>query len=76
MLRHKDFDRAKLEALVNLLEKGEALDRRYKDHELKGEYVVVRECHIQGDILLLYRKEKNVLVLILINLGSHSYLFE
>lgn len=76
ILQHKDFKRVKLEALVNLLEAGEVLDRRYKDHELKGEYSGVRECHVQNDVLLLYRKEKDVLVLLLVNIGSHSYLFE
>lgn len=76
MLRHKDFKREKLEALVNLLEAGEALDIRYKDHELKGEYPGVRECHIQNDILLLYRREKGILILVLVDIGTHSYLFE
>lgn len=76
MLRHKDFKREKLEALVNLLEAGKALDIRYKDHELKGNYTGIRECHVQNDILLLYRKEKKVLVLLLVNIGTHSNLFE
>ena len=76
ILRHKDFERVRLEALVNLLEEGEILDRRYRDHELKGEYLGIRECHVQNDILLLYRKDKNVLVLLLVNIGTHAYLFE
>lgn len=76
MLRHKDFKREKLEALVNLLEAGEELDIRYKDHELKGKYSGIRECHIQNDILLLYRKEKGILVLVMVDIGTHSYLFE
>lgn len=76
MLRHKDFKCEKLEALVNLLEAGEALHPRYKDHELKGAYSGVRECHIQNDMLLLYQKDKDILVLLLVNIGTHSYLFE
>lgn len=76
MFRHKDFERAKLEKLVDLLESGEQLEGKYKDHELKGDMAGIRECHVQNDILLLYRKEKDVLVLLLVNIGTHSNLFE
>ena len=76
ILRHKDFDRTKLETLVRALESGDLLDQRHKDHELKGEYAGIRECHVQNDMLLLYRKEKNVLILILVDIGTHSSLFE
>lgn len=74
--QHKDFDVKKHREVVALLESGENLNQKYRDHELKGEYSGVRECHVQNDILLLYRKEKNVLVLILVDIGTHSYLFE
>lgn len=74
--RHKDFDVRKHKEVISLLESGEKLNQKYRDHELKGEYSGVRECHIQSDILLLYRKEKDVLVLLLVNVGTHSYLFE
>ncbi len=35
----------------------------------------VRECHIQGDLLLVYKIEQGVLVLALLDIGSHAYLF-
>ena len=75
MLRHKDFERTKLEKLITLLEKGQPLDRKYKDHELRGNMTGTRECHVQNDVLLLYRKEKDILVLLLIDIGTHSSLF-
>lgn len=74
--QHKDFQIKKLDEIILMLKNNEKLEPRYRDHELNGEYSGVRECHIQNDILLLYRKEKNVLVLILVNIGTHSYLFE
>ncbi|MBI5400658.1 MAG: type II toxin-antitoxin system YafQ family toxin [Candidatus Yonathbacteria bacterium] len=74
--QHKDFNAKRLDEIVCLLEDGKNLDSKYQDHELKGNYIGIRECHIQNDILLLYRKEKDVLVLLLVNIGSHSYLFE
>jgi len=58
------------------LKSGSTLDSKYRDHELKGVYVGIRECHIQNDILLLYCKEKDVLVLVLVDIGTHSHLFE
>ena len=74
--RHKDFDVGKHKEIVRSLKSGDVLNQKYKDHELKGEYSGIRECHIQNDILLLYRKDKDVLILILVDIGTHSYLFE
>ncbi|MDO8604055.1 MAG: type II toxin-antitoxin system YafQ family toxin [bacterium] len=74
--QHKDFHIKKLDEVVLLLKKSEKIPAQYKDHELKGEFVGIRECHVQNDILLLYRKEKDVLVLLLVNIGTHASLFE
>ena len=74
--RHKNFDRNKLNVVVNRLLSGKPLDLRHRDHQLSGPRADHRECHIQFDILLEYKIEHEVLVLTLINLGSHSELFE
>ena len=49
--------------------------QKKKDHELTGDWVGHRECHIQPDWLLIYRIEDDVLVLTLARTGSHSDLF-
>ena len=36
----------------------------------------MRECHIRPDWLLVYKKIETKLLLILIDTGSHSYLFK
>ncbi|WP_304418120.1 type II toxin-antitoxin system YafQ family toxin, partial [uncultured Helicobacter sp.] len=46
-----------------------------KDHALKGEYIGFRECHIKPDLLLIYQKDKHILILTCIDVGSHSKLF-
>lgn len=74
--RHKDFDQSALEYVVTMLSRDEPLDPRHRDHELRGAFAGMRECHIKNDILLLYRKEKKILVLLLVDLGSHSKLFD
>ena len=46
-----------------------------RDHDLSGDWVGHRECHILPDWLLIYRIEDDVLVLTLARTGSHSDLF-
>ena len=65
----------KIEKTIDLLAGGNKLPQSYKDHQLKGKLSLYRECHIKGDLLLIYRIEKENLILILINIGSHSQLF-
>lgn len=69
-------DREKLEAIIITIKKEQKLDPRYKDHELSGEFNGIRECHIKPDLLLLYKIEQDILTLVLLNLGSHSELFD
>ena len=80
----KDYKRAMkrglkielLEKVVELLAMGEALPEKNRDHELSGNWVGPRECHIQPDWLLVYRIEDDVLVLTLARTGTHSDLFD
>ena len=64
-----------LDKVITALAKGEELDEKYKDHDLKGDWKGHRECHILPDWLLIYRYDEDVLVLALARLGSHSELF-
>ena len=72
-LKQKQVD--ELYVVIDSLAHGEKLGVEYRDHKLRGEYEGYRECHIQGDLLLVYKIEKKELVLLLIDIGSHSYLF-
>jgi len=53
----------------------EKLDAKFHDHELTGDYVGCRECHVEPDWLLIYEVYDDVLVLLLTRVGSHSELF-
>ena len=54
----------------------EPLPPAKKDHELKGKYKGIRECHISGDWLLCYnKKDKEIQVLNLLRISTHSELF-
>lgn len=62
-------------AIVERLANGEILDEKYKDHKLSGEYQQCRECHVRPDLLLIYQKRDDVLILLCVAVGSHSDLF-
>ncbi len=64
-----------IENVVSQLAAGEKLATNYRDHQLQGELSAYRECHIRGDLLLLYQVIDKELVLVLIDIGSHSQLF-
>ena len=70
--RGKDIQ--KLENLVGFLQQGESLPSSYIDHKLKGKWAAHRECHIEPDWLLIYRIDREYLILE--RTGSHSDLFE
>ncbi|MDO4501167.1 MAG: type II toxin-antitoxin system YafQ family toxin [Erysipelotrichaceae bacterium] len=68
-----------LNKIFNVIEKlanGEKLSRRFRDHQLSGEYKKARECHIEPDWLLVYKINNNLLVLELLRTGTHSELFK
>lgn len=65
----------KLNSAINTIARREKLSEKYRDHKLQGELKEFRECHVAPDILLIYRIEKEILVLMLMNIGSHSDLF-
>lgn len=64
-----------VDEVISTLLSGAKLDVKYKDHALKGEFKEYRECHIKPDLLLIYKKQDDILILTCIRLGSHSELF-
>lgn len=67
---------AELDKVVQLLQTGEKLPDRYKDHQLKGNMKQFRELHIQPDWLLIYICNKKELILTLSRTGSHAELLK
>lgn len=68
---------AKLDSLLNealaLLAADTPLPERFRDHALLGQWRDTRDCHIQPDLVLIYRKPDEE-TLELVRLGSHSEL--
>ena len=74
-LKKRKYDLKLLAKIINKLSDSEILPEKYRDHYLTGNYKGFRECHIQPDWLLIYKIEKNILVLTLSRTGTHSDLF-
>ncbi len=72
----RGLDISLLENVVEKLKNRIPLEEKYKDHQLKGKMSKYRECHIQPDWLLVYLIEEDILVLTLIDTGTHSDLFD
>ncbi len=70
------FDEKVLVAkLMWRLANGEVLEARFKDHALRGEFTGLRECHVRPDLLLVYERRDDVLVLVCVSVGSHAEIF-
>lgn len=63
-----------LQEIIDTLAIPETLPIKNKDHDLKGNYINKRECHIMPDWLLVYRIEGDRLMLY--RTGTHSDLFD
>ncbi len=67
----------KLKIIIDKLANKEELEPKFRNHFLINDkyYKDCEECHIEPDWLLVYQYHDNELILLLINTGSHSELF-
>ena len=73
----RKLDLKLIEKVIGLLAKDDTpLAAEYRDHSLKGHFEGFRECHIQPDWLLVYKKNAGTLILHLSRTGTHSDLFK
>ena len=63
----------KLIEVLRILEKGEELPEKYRDHRLSGNWVGRRDCHVEPDWILIYKVTEDSIILE--RTGSHSDLF-
>lgn len=75
LAKKRGWDLKLLDKVITMLQNDIPLEEKYRDHELKGKYQGFRECHIQPDWLLIYLKENEVLILTLVDTGTHADLF-
>lgn len=66
-------DEAKFKAVAAKLLLGENLAPRYEDHPLQGTFVGWRDCHIEPDWVLVYKRTPTEVIFG--RTGTHSDLF-
>ena len=73
--KNPEFKPEKLVKILDLLVTKGALGNLYKNHKLKGIFQDCFDCHIQPDVLLIYKIYPKNKVISLLRIGSHSDLF-
>ncbi|SDX94355.1 type II toxin-antitoxin system YafQ family toxin [Eubacterium barkeri] len=74
-IKKRGLSLARLDAVMEMLPKGQQLPDKYYDHALNGSLEGFHECYIQPDWLLIYLIDDAILTLTLVDTGSHSDLF-
>jgi mRNA interferase YafQ len=69
--RRKNIEKIKI--LIRSLIVEESLDPIHRDHKLIGNWQGRRECHIESDWRMIYKKEKNRIIFE--RTGTHADLF-
>lgn len=68
------WDVAKIAAVVNELQNSEILPPNLRDHKLLGNLREFRECHVFGDLVIIYTRD--AFKLTLHRIGRHQDLFK
>ncbi len=71
--RHARHIEQTLLTVLKLLVQDKVLPKRYVDHSMKGKFKDCRDCHLRGDLILIYRKTGDD-ALELVRIGSHASL--
>ena len=75
LMKKRGYDLSEIENVINKLRRGEDLDWKYRDHQLEGNKIGLRECHIKPNWLLIYRKQADLLIITLLDTGTHEDVF-
>ena len=75
IIKKRGYDLRLLGVVVDTLAAGDKLPDKYKEHNLFGNYMGCKECHITPDWLLIYELTEEELILYLTRTGTHSDLF-
>ena len=66
---------AEFATLLELLVSDAELPPKYCDHPLHNNWEGCRDCHVRPDVVLIYQKTTDGLVLHLLRIGGHSEVF-
>ena len=75
LCERRGYDMEQLREVIRILSTEGKLPEEYQPHQLHGDRKGQWECHIQPDWLLIWKQNDRELVLIMLNIGTHSDLF-
>lgn len=76
LAKRRGLNMKDLSDVTDMLQEGKILPKRCRDHLLTGDYKGFRECHVNPDWLLIYKKKEAIKVVSLYRTGTHSDLFK
>lgn len=75
LAKRRGLNMQELVDVTDMLQEGKELPEKCRDHPLTGIYKGYRECHINPNWLLIYKKKDAIKVVSLYRTGTHSDLF-
>ena len=69
-----ESDKNLVDSVVDMILEGKTLPQKYRDHQLKGNLKDFRDCHVKPDLVLIYGKEEDVMIITAYRINSHSEL--
>lgn len=74
LVKKQGWDLAKIKSAISELQNSDILDKKLRDHALVGDLKGYRECHVYGDLIIIYKRNKDSLILY--RIGRHQDLFK
>ena len=59
-------------SVIDKLANNEKLEKKYPDHALTADLAGYRDCHLEPDLILVYKKINDELIIHCLNIGSHA----
>ena len=76
LAKRRGLNMEELKSITDMLQEGKPLPKKCRDHLLVGNYKGYRECHINPDWLLIYKRKETIRIISLYRTGSHNDLFK
>lgn len=74
LVKKQNWDLNAVHSVISQLQTCDILNPQLKDHALIGDYKDFRECHIKGDLVIIYQRDNEILKLF--RIGRHQDLFK
>lgn len=76
LCKKRGYDMELIREAIRILSVDGKLPKEYLPHQLHGNRKGQWECHIQPNWLLIWEQHDKELILVMLNTGTHSDLFE